>query len=109
MDTSIKALIHIWLVFLGMVLLLSCLSFFIAYNNSTSVLYATIQDIEIYGYDKARIEKIQQETNTVIIVAPVNDEVGKQYNVQVGFYHIFAFVKKDGLFYVSSKTRVFEY
>ena len=107
MDSSIKAITSIFVTFVGIVLILSCVSFFMAYNKATSILYSVVQDVEIYGVDQFRIEQYQNE-NTIVVVEPVESTYGNRYQVSVSFNYVFSFLNSEKQVTISSLTRMVE-
>ncbi len=109
MDTPVKALVQMTVGFIGLLLLLSCLTLFIAYNRATDTMYGVIQDIEIYGNDPARIAAYAQNSNTTIDVQPQASEYGQRWQVTVSFSHVFAWLKNRQQLSVTGISRAVEY
>jgi hypothetical protein len=109
MDTPVKALVNIFLTFAGLLLLVSCLTLFMAYDNATDALYGVIQDVEIYGNDPQRISQYAQASNTVIDVQPVATSGGQRFQVTVFFNHMLGFISRQQHLQVQAMTRIVEY
>ena len=105
MDSSVKAITSVFITFVGMVLILSCVSFFMAYNKATSTLYSVVQDVEIYGIDSTRMQLYQKE-NTTVVVEPIESAYGNRYKVSVSFKHVFSFLNSEKQITISSLTRM---
>jgi len=109
MDTPVKALVNMTLAFIGLLLLLSCLTFFMAYDNATTAMYGVIQDLEIYGNDPERVAAYAKRYNTVIDVQPVKSSYGSRFSVTVSYDHVFAWLKWNRRLYVTATTRAVEF
>lgn len=107
MDLSIKTVFNTIFVFIVIVLLSSIVTLSISYNNASTALYQTIQQVEIYGSDVSKIETIAQHHNVDIVVLPV-DDFNKQYKVQVNFKHFFSFIDISKKMSITGYTRVME-
>jgi len=92
-----------------MVLILtSVVTLSVSLNKATTVLYDAIQEVEIYGYDVERINKLATLSNTTITVIPVDCDKGFQYEVKVCFDHSFAFINKTKVMQVNGLTRILD-
>lgn len=109
MDHSIKTIGTLIFSFVAMLLLISCLSFYLLSAHARTTMYATIENVEIYGYDQAVIDDYAKQTNTSIQVTPITTDEGYRYKVLVSFHHSFAFLNNDRQYTCSGITRVVEY
>jgi len=111
MDLSIKTLINLVVVFMGVLLFTSCISFFLVATHARSVLYSVTQYVEIFGNDTYTINEYAQKTNMKINITPIDitPVSGYRYQVEVSFSHLMALLnfKKDITY--SSTTRIIEY
>ncbi|MEA5027138.1 MAG: hypothetical protein VB012_05745 [Erysipelotrichaceae bacterium] len=111
MDHSIKTLINVFIGFLGLILMLSCISFFMAATRARSVLYAVIQYVEVYGNKTSMIDEYAADTATVISVSPleVDSHDGYRYQISVTFSHWMSWLNFQKSITYSSKTRFVKY
>lgn len=111
MDSSVKVMINIILIFIGIILLTSCVSFFMLATNARSVLYSVIQYVEIYGDDSEKIEAFANNTNTMINVSPIDITplTGHRYKIDVSFEHLFGWLNLQKAVTYSGVTRMVEY
>lgn len=109
MDQSIKTIGSLIFSFVAILLLISCLSFYLLSAHARSTMYSTIENVEIFGYDKNTIDEYARKTNTSIQVTPIDTEEGYRYQILVSFHHSFAFLNNDRQFTYSGITRVVDY
>jgi len=111
MDQSVKTLIQVIIIFVGLILMISCVSFFIIATDARSTMYSVIQHIEIYGYQPEVIQQYADETNTTIQVRSLenNQDKGNRYQVSVSFQHIFSFIRLKKDITYTSLTRLVQY
>ena len=109
MDHSIKTIGTLIFSFVAMLLFISCLSFYMLSAHARSTMYSTIENLEIFGYDKTTIDNYAKDTNTSIQVTPIENEEGYRYQVLVSFHHSFAFLNNDRQYTYSGITRVVDY
>jgi len=109
MDHSIKTIGTLILSFVAILLLVSCLSFYLLSAHARTVMYSTIENVEIFGYNKNEIDDYARKTKTSIQVTPIDTEEGFRYQILVSFHHSFAFLNNDRQFTYSGITRVVEY
>lgn len=111
MDSSVKVMINIILIFIGIILLTSCISFFMLATNARSVLYSVIQYVEVYGDDNEKIVTFANNTNTMINVSPIDITplTGHRYKIDVSFEHIFGWLNLHKTVTYSGVTRMVEY
>ena len=109
MDHSIKTIGTLIFTFVAMLLFISCISFYMLSAHARSTMYSTIENVEIFGYDKVEIDNFARETNTSIQVTPLETDEGYRYQVLVSFRHSFAFLNNDRQFTYSGITRVVDY
>lgn len=109
MDHSIKTIGTLIFSFVAMLLFISCLSFYMLSAHARSTMYSTIENVEIFGYDKATIDNFAKDTKTSIQVTPLETDEGYRYQVLVSFHHSFAFLNNDRQFTYSGITRVVDY
>ena len=110
MDQSVKTLVNLVVIFVGMMLLLSCVSFFIVSAKARTTLYSVIENIEIYGYDAAVVNNTAQNTKTQIEVNLIEStSQGSRYQVQVSFDHVFSFIQFKKQITYTATTRLVSY
>lgn len=111
MDSSVKVMINVMLIFIGIILLTSCISFFLYASNARSILYSVIQYVEVYGDETNAINDFANMTNTMINVTPLeHPSIDKQqYQVEVSFEHLFGWLNLNKNITYSGRTRIVEY
>lgn len=110
MDQSIKTLISLVVTFIGVVLLISCASFFLKAANARSTLYSVIEYVEVYGYDAKTINSYAKKSDTKISVTPIETGNKKyRYEVKVSFKYSIAFIDLNKDITLSGYTRFVSY
>lgn len=108
MDSSVKSVISIFILFVMTLVLTSVVTLSLSFNKVTTLLYSVIQDVEIHGYDEDRIKELASSNNATITVKPVICDDGFQYEVRICFDHIFAFINKAKSLEVKGLTRILQ-
>lgn len=109
MNSAVKTIGALILSFVAILLLISCLSFYLLSAHARSTMYSTIENVEIFGYDKSTIDDYAKKTKTSIQVTPIDTDEGYRYQVLVSFHHSFAFLNNDRQYTYSGITRVVDY
>ena len=111
MDLSIKTLINLIVIFMGVLLFTSCISFILVATHARSVLYSVTQYVEIFGNDTNTINEYAQKTNTIISITPIDitPVSGYRYQVDVSFTHLMALLNFNKDITYSSMTRIIDY
>lgn len=108
MDLSVKVMINAIVIFIGIILFTSCITFFLLAANARSILYATTQYVEIYGNQTEKINEIANSTNTNITVTMMNVTPlsGYRYQIKVSFVHMFAWLNLSKSITYTGVTRL---
>lgn len=116
MDTPVKSLTNLFVIFIGVFLLMSCVTFAILSNNARDTLNAVVAYVEIKGYDEGTISNVAERTGTEIAVVPLNSNEGitangdkNRYQVDVSFEHIFAWILQRNKVTYTAITRAVEF
>lgn len=114
-DEPIKAFINLIIYTLCLFLLITIVTFGIVTNRAKATLYATIDYIEINGFDDAVISQYARERNVNIQVTSTPDEGiysngGKnRYFVEVTYEHLLAWLNYKPTITLKGVTRAVEY
>lgn len=116
MDQPVKTLVNSFIIFMGLFLLVSCLTFAMLSNNARDTLNAVTEYVEIKGYDNAVITNLANKTGTEIAVVPLTSNNGiatngekNRYEIQVSFKHVFAWLNLKNKITYSAITRAVDY
>ena len=116
MEQAVKTLVHLFILFIGVFLLVTILTFGIAVHNAKTVLYSVIDFVEIAGFEPDVIADYADKTHTQIEVTPTADntiyasgEERERYTVEVTFQHALAWVQLKPTITLKGVTRAVEY
>lgn len=115
MDESVKSYTMILSVFMALMLFIDVITFSVKSTTAKEVMYATVEYIEVNGYDAGEISAYAQSIfpnakNTLTInVTPIDTLDGYRYKVDVSFKHIFAVINLSKNITYSATTRQVDY
>lgn len=103
-------MVNLVIITLGTFLLISCFTFSALSNNARDTLNATVEYLEIYGYDQSTIDTYATQRGIDIGVTPLTAPEGKtRYEVTASFSHMFAWINLSSRISYTATTRAVEY